>query len=73
MQLKWDSMGYVDCCLSFDTESINDFNCILYSVLELNHGHEVKPVEIWNFPGGPVPKTLPFQCRGCELHPWPGN
>ena len=38
MQLKWDSMGYVD-CFSFDTESINDFNCILYSVLELNHGH----------------------------------
>ena len=27
----------------------------------------------WNFPGGPVVKTLHFQCRGHRFDPWAGN
>ena len=23
-----------------------------------------------DFPGGPVAKTLPSQCRGLQFHPW---
>ena len=26
-----------------------------------------------DFPGSPVAKTLPFQCRGPRLDPWSGN
>jgi len=27
----------------------------------------------WSFPGAAVVKTLPFLCRGHELHPWLGK
>ena len=27
----------------------------------------------WDFPGGPVAKTLHFQCRGSGFNPWSGN
>ena len=27
----------------------------------------------WDFPGGPVVKTLHFHCRGHKLNPWWGN
>ena len=27
----------------------------------------------WDFPGGPVVKTLSFQCRGRGFDPWSGN
>ena len=27
----------------------------------------------WDFPGGPVIKTLCFQCRGRRFDPWSGN
>ena len=27
----------------------------------------------WDFPGGPVVKTLIFQCRDHEVNPWSGN
>ena len=27
----------------------------------------------WDFPGGPMVKTLRFQCRGCGFDPWSGN
>ena len=26
-----------------------------------------------DFPGGPVVKTLSFQCKGCRFNPWSGN
>ena len=26
-----------------------------------------------DFPGGPVVRSLPSQCRGCQFHPWSGN
>ena len=30
--------------------------------------------QFWgDFPGGPVVKTLCFQCRGCRFHLWSGN
>ena len=25
---------------------------------------------MWDFPGGPVVKTLHFQSKGCRLNPW---
>ena len=28
---------------------------------------------IWDFPDGPVGKTLSSQCRGPGFDPWPGN
>ena len=31
-----------------------------------------KPL-IWDFPGGPVAKTLRSQCRGPGFDPWSGN
>ena len=27
----------------------------------------------WDFPAGPVAKTLYSQCRGSEFNPWSGN
>ena len=27
----------------------------------------------WDFPGGPVVKTLPSHAGGCGLDPWVGN
>ena len=30
-------------------------------------------IKIWDFPGGPVAKTLRFQCRRLGYHPWSGN
>ena len=30
-------------------------------------------VSTWDFPGGPVAKTLHSQCRGPMFHPWSGN
>ena len=27
----------------------------------------------WDFPGGPVAKTLGFQCRGPRFYPWSGK
>ena len=27
----------------------------------------------WEFPGGPVVRTLCFHCRGYGFHPWLGN
>ena len=27
----------------------------------------------WDFPGGPVAKTLHFQCRGPRFNPWEGS
>ena len=27
----------------------------------------------WDFPGGPVLKTLCFYCKGLRFNPWPGN
>ena len=27
----------------------------------------------WDFPGGPVVKTLPSHCTGCEFDPWFGE
>ena len=27
----------------------------------------------WDFPSGPVVKTLCFQCRGCSFDPWSRN
>ena len=29
--------------------------------------------ESWDFPGGPVAKTLTSQCRGPRFDPWSGN
>ena len=34
------------------------------AALKLNSG---------DFPGGPVVKTLCFQCRGLKFNPWLGN
>ena len=28
---------------------------------------------IWEFPGGPVVRTLGFHCQGCGFNPWSGN
>lgn len=28
---------------------------------------------LWDFPGGPVPKSLQSQCRGSRFNPWSGN
>ena len=33
----------------------------------------IKNEEVWNFPGGPVPKAICSQCRGPEFDPWSGN
>ena len=30
-------------------------------------------LDFWDFSGGPVTKTLYFQCRGCGFYPWLGN
>ena len=30
-------------------------------------------VDLWDFPGGPVAKTLPSQYRGPGFNPWSGN
>ena len=30
-------------------------------------------VRWWDFPGGPVTRTLRSQCRGPRLDPWSGN
>ena len=32
-----------------------------------------KSERVWDFPGGPVVKTLRFQCRGPGFEPWLGN
>ena len=29
--------------------------------------------DYWDFPGGPVVKSLYFQCRGHRFHLWSGN
>ena len=33
----------------------------------------IKTVWYWDFPGGPVVKTLCFHCRGRGFNPWLGN
>ena len=35
--------------------------------------HKEKYWPLWDFPGGPVVKTLCFQCRGHGFDPWSGN
>ena len=32
-----------------------------------------KRYKAWDFPGGPVTKTLSFQCRRPKFYPWSGN
>ena len=32
-----------------------------------------KKAKLWDFPGGPVAKTLGFQCRRPRFDPWSGN
>ena len=33
----------------------------------------LKLINSWDFPGGAVVKTPPFQCRGLRFKPWSGN
>ena len=30
-------------------------------------------IYLWDFPGGPVVKTLPFNTAECEFDPWSGS
>ena len=36
-------------------------------------GKDIKNKKPWDFPGGPVAKTLHSQCSGSRLDPWSGN
>ena len=50
------------------TERLNNNNNIykvLWKISERGIG--------WDFPGGPVVKTLYFHCRGHKFNPWWGN
>ena len=35
--------------------------------------HSFKSIQVREFPGGPVAKTLSFQCWGPGFHPWSEN
>ena len=39
----------------------------------LNEKSQLKRTTYWDFPGGPVSKTLCSQCRGPKFDPWSGN
>ena len=51
------------------------FFFILFSFISLLRIFGIPPKQFpfWNFPGGPVGKTLHFNCRGHKFNPWSGN
>ena len=55
-----------------DTTSIR--NCQIKIVETKTTLTEMKnSADGWDFPGGPVAKTLHSQCRGPGFNPWSGN
>ena len=36
-------------------------------------GRDEAEMQLRDFPGGPVVKTLHFHCRGCGFDPWSGK
>ena len=51
------------------------FFSVLFSFIHLLRIFGIPPKQFcfWNFPGGPVVKTLHFDCSGHEFDPWSGN
>ena len=45
-----------------------------WKTLDMNYKIKckIKSNNIWDFPGGPVVKTLHFHCRGHRFDPWSG-
>ena len=49
---------------------LSENNCYNYAELPIWHLGEKK--KFWDFPGGPMAKTLCFHCRGNGFSPWLG-
>ena len=45
----------------------------LSSIVDNVHVNKQTAEKKWNFPGGPVARTLHSQCQGPEFDPWSGN
>ena len=53
--------------------SIQQEDIIVVNIYALNIGASKYIKQYWDFPGGPVVKTLCSQCRGHGFDPWSGN